>query len=154
MYKREYQPLLTEGFKEIAIWQLDGFFLDPFTENEQRKYLIERFNAFISEFTTLGLNAELWIDGSFTTIKPEPQDIDVLFLIDRTKVDELDIRRANLFQKLLMNREEVKARYQLDVYFIDINDIQEKEKWIETYGFDSTKLNSKGIYKINLQQDV
>jgi len=154
MYKREYQPLLTEGFKEIAIWQLDSIFLDPFIENEQRKYLIGRFNAFISEFTTLGLDAELWIDGSFTTIKPEPQDIDVLFLIDKNIVDELDIRKANLFAKLLMNREEIKARYQLDVYFIDINDFQEKEKWIETYGFDSTKLNSKGIYKINLQQDV
>lgn len=79
MYKKEYEPLLENGFKEIALWQLDSHFLEPFGENEHRKYLINRLNAFISEFLSLSIDAEIWIDGSFTTLKPEPQDIDVVF---------------------------------------------------------------------------
>ena len=151
MYKREYPPLLSEGFKEISIWQLDSIFLEPFSEGERRRYLIDRLNAFISEFLSLGLNSELWIDGSFSTTKIEPQDIDILFLIDKNQVDNLDKRKAQLFEKLLFNREEVKARYSLDVYFIDISDIAEQQKWIEAYGFDSKKLNTEGIYKILIQ---
>lgn len=154
MYKKEYEPLLENGFKEIALWQLDSHFLEPFGENEHRKYLINRLNAFISEFLSLNIDAEIWIDGSFTTLKPEPQDIDVVFLVDVEEVDRLDDRKLKLFEELFLKRENVKARYSVDVYFIDRNDEEDRQKWIETYGFDSKKLNSKGIYKIQLQKNV
>lgn len=154
MYKREYEPLLENGFKQIALWQLDTIFLEPFGENEQRKQLINRLNAYLSEFLYLGLNAELWIDGSFSTHKPEPQDIDVVFLLDENEIQNLNDRKQKLFEELFLNREIIKARYSVDVYFIDKNDETEKQKWIITYGFDTKKINSKGIYKIQLLKDV
>lgn len=154
MYKREYDPLLENGFKEIALWQLDSIFLEPFGENEQRKQLINRLNAYLSEFLYLGLNAEIWIDGSFSTIKTEPEDIDVVFLLNETEINGLKNKKLKLFEELFMNREIVKARYSVDVYFIDKNDEIEKQKWITTYGFDTRKINSKGIYKIQLSKDV
>lgn len=154
MYKKEYDPLLEYGFKEIALWQIDSIFLEPFGENEQRKRLINRFNAYLNEFSYLGINAELWIDGSFSTIKPEPEDIDVVFLLDDNEVNNLKDRKLKLFEDLFLDREMVKARYSVDVYFIDRNDEIEKQKWITTYGFDSRKINSKGIYKIQLSKDV
>lgn len=154
MYKKEYDPLLENGFKEIALWQIDSIFLEPFGENEQRKRLINRFNAYLNEFSYLGINAELWIDGSFSTIKPEPEDIDVVFLLDDNEVNNLKDRKLKLFEDLFLDREMVKARYSVDVYFIDRNDEIEKQKWITTYGFDSRKINSKGIYKIQLSKDV
>jgi len=154
MYKKEYPPLLSEGFKEIKIWQLDSVFLEPFGENQHRKYLIDRFKAFISEFEVLNLSAEIWIDGSFCTRKPEPKDIDVVFLIDRNEIDSLDERGKIIFESLLMQRDEVIVRYGIDVYFIDRNNETEKEKWIETYGFDAGHLNTKGIYQINILKNV
>ncbi|NBA85236.1 hypothetical protein GVN16_05660 [Emticicia sp. CRIBPO] len=154
MYKKEYPPLLSEGFKEIKIWQLDSVFLEPFGENQHRKYLIDRFKAFISEFEVLNLSAEIWIDGSFCTRKPEPKDIDVVFLIDRNEIDSLDERGKIIFESLLMQRDEVIVRYGIDVYFIDRNNETEKEKWIETYGFDASHLNTKGIYQINILKNV
>lgn len=150
MYKKEYKPLFEKGFKQIALWQLDSTFLEPFEENEHRKYLIDRLNAFINEFQFLGLEAEIWIDGSFSTHKPEPQDIDVVFLLDQKAVASLDSKKEKLFQELFMKREEVRVRYSLDVYFIDKDDMEDKQKWISTYGFDSRKMNSKGIYKLEL----
>lgn len=150
MYKKEYKPLFERGFKQIALWQLDSTFLEPFEENEHRKYLINRLNAFINEFQFLGLEAEIWIDGSFSTHKPEPQDIDVVFLLDQNAVSSLDSKKEELFHELFMKREEVRVRYSLDVYFIDKDDDEDKQNWISTYGFDSRKMNSKGIYKIIL----
>lgn len=154
MYKKEYVPLLEKGFKQIALWQLDNIFLEPFGENEQRKQLIDRLKAYLSEFSYLGLNAEVWIDGSFSTLKPEPEDIDVVFLLDESEINSLTDRKLKLFEELFLNRDIVKARYSVDVYFIDRNDEIEKQKWITTYGFDSRKINSKGIYKIQLSKDV
>lgn len=154
MYKREYEPLLENGFKQIALWQLDTVFLEPFGENEQRKYLINRLCAYLSEVLSLGLNTEVWIDGSFSTHKPEPQDIDVVFLLDKDEVQNLNDRKQKLFEELFTKRELIKARYSVDVYFIDRNDEIEKQKWITIYGFDSKKLNSKGIYKIQLPKNV
>lgn len=154
MYKREYLPLLENGFKEIALWQLDNVFLTPFGENEHRKKLIDRLKVFISEFESLGLNAEIWIDGSFSTYKPEPQDIDVVFLLDQRKVNALTERKAIVFENLLIERETSRARYSVDVYYIDKDDEAEKLKWISMYGSDSTNLNSKGIYKIQITSHV
>lgn len=154
MYKKEYEPLLENGFKQIGLWELDSLFLEPFGENIQRKYLIDRLNAYLSEVSYLGLNAEIWIDGSFTTHKPEPEDIDVVFLFDASEIDSLDERKAKLFEDLFICRDVIKVRYSVDVYFIDRNDENEKQKWISTFGFNDRKLNSKGIYKIQLQKNV
>ena len=154
MYKREYEPLIENGFKQIALWQLDTVFLEPFGENEHRKYLINRLSAYISEVLSLGLNTEIWIDGSFFTFKPDPQDVDVVFLFDENEIHDLNDRKKQLFEELFLKRELIKARYSVDVYFIDRNDENEKQKWITTYGFDSKKINSKGIYKIQLPKDV
>ena len=154
MYKREYEPLIENGFKQIALWQLDTVFLEPFGENEHRKYLINRLSAYISEVLSLGLNTEIWIDGSFSTYKPDPQDVDVVFLFDENEIHDLNDRKKQLFEELFLKRELIKARYSVDVYFIDRNDENEKQKWITTYGFDKKKINSKGIYKIQLPKDV
>ena len=154
MYKREYEPLIENGFKQIALWQLDTVFLEPFGENEHRKYLINRLSAYISEVLSLGLNTEIWIDGSFSTYKPDPQDVDVVFLFDENEIHDLNDRKKQLFEELFLKRELIKARYSVDVYFIDRNDENEKQKWITTYGFDSKKINSKGISKIQLPKDV
>lgn len=154
MYKKEYQPLFEKGFQEIGLWQLDKIFLEPFNNKEQRKHLIDRFKAYINDFQFLGLDAEIWIDGSFTTLKPEPQDLDVVFLLNKNDVNALDEKKASVFEELFVKREHIKARYSLDVYFIDINDKEEKNKWILTYGYDSSNLNTKGIYKIKIKNHV
>ncbi|MCP9755826.1 hypothetical protein EGI26_11730 [Lacihabitans sp. CCS-44] len=151
MAKKEYPPLIKKGFVEIGLWQFDALFLQPFKFNDHRKKLIDSFIVFLEEFKKLGLRAEIWIDGSFTTEKEEPDDIDLLFLLDINEVDNLTGNKAKLFKDLLISREKVKVRFGLDVYFINMYDSKEKAKWIETYGFDSGKLNEKGIFKLDVQ---
>ena len=150
MYKREYPPIFDAGFKEIMLWQLDGLFLDGFFDNGHRKYLIDRFKVFVEEFQKLNISAEIWLDGSFTTLKPEPKDIDVVFVLANKDVDSLDSIKSAIFESLLINRDEVLVKYGLDVYFIPSDNGYEKDKWIQTYGYDANKINTKGIFKIVL----
>ena len=154
MAKQEFTPLLNEGFKEIGRWELDKLFLDPFTTKEQRKKLIDRLQVYLTEVIAIGLEAELWIDGSFTTHKPEPEDIDLVILFKRSEVDGLNGKKAELFQALIMDREIVKANYCVDVFFIDKDDSLEIAKWANTFGYDSRKIETKGIFKIMLQPNV
>ncbi|MDZ4822761.1 MAG: hypothetical protein SH856_04835 [Flavobacteriales bacterium] len=152
--KREYPALLPDRFQEIGLWQLDKFFLEPFGNNEHRRQLINRLQVFMSEVQALGVGTEVWIDGSFTTEKPEPDDVDMVFLMNREDIDNLPEAKAAFFQSLFMQRDEVRSRYHLDVYFIDKDDRDEVEKWTENFGKDARKLNSKGIFKIQIKPGV
>lgn len=116
--------------------------------------MIERFKIYLNEFAAIDIDAEIWIDGSFATHKPEPQDIDIVFLFKKSDVDYLHGRKEIIFQSLIMDRDIVKAKYGLDVFFIDKDDPDEHEKWINTYGYDTQKINKKGIFKLILKTHV
>ena len=105
--KREYPAILSEGFQQIGIWELDKYFLIPFGNNEHRKKLIDRLQVYLNDFLALGIEAEVWIDGSFTTQKPEPEDIDMVFLLNRSDIDNLTGNKAVFFESLLLQRDEV-----------------------------------------------
>jgi hypothetical protein len=154
MQKKEYPPIIENGFQTITISELEDKFLNPFGDNTHRRKLIERFKVYLNEFMAIGINAEVWVDGSFTTTKPDPDDIDIVFLFRKTDIDYLSGKKALLFESLFMDRDTIKTRYGIDVYFIDKDNASEIEQWIETYGFDTRKLNSKGIFKIILEQNV
>jgi hypothetical protein len=149
--KREYPAILSEGFQQIGIWELDKYFLIPFGNNEHRKKLIDRLQVYLNDFLALGIEAEVWIDGSFTTQKPEPEDIDMVFLLNRSDIDNLTGNKAVFFESLLLQRDEVRSRYHVDVYYIDRDDPSEVKKWQNNFGYDARKLGTKGIFKIHLK---
>ena len=146
--EKEYDPLLKDGFQEIALWQLDKVFLEPFGENEHRKMLIDRLKVYLTEVEAIRLPFEVWIDGSFSTEKPEPTDVDLVLLFDRDEVDSLAGVQSDMFQNLIVEREEIKARYNCDVFFIDGGNEAQKNTWQNTFGKDSRKVQSKGIFRV------
>ena len=61
----EFDPIYPAGFHDISFDNLDEIFVTPFENEERRKYLTDRFRAYIEKFSELGLNAEIWLDGSW-----------------------------------------------------------------------------------------
>jgi hypothetical protein len=78
----EYRPLYQAGFKDINESDLKSVFVEPFENPERREYLLSRFSALLDRFKEVGISSEVWIDGSFSTEKPEPGDIDMIFFIN------------------------------------------------------------------------
>ena len=144
--KIEFDPIYPVGFHDILIDDMDDIFVLPFANNERRKYLTERFKDFLEKFSEIGVAAEIWIDGSYSTHKPDPEDIDVVFLCDEDEVNKVPDKQHLILD--LFNRNLSKIRYSCDVFIVPTNDIKTVNYWRDWFSFSRDK-KPKGIPRIN-----
>jgi hypothetical protein len=125
---------------------MPDIFIEPFVIKDRREYLINRFKVLIERFKETGLNAEVWIDGSFATTKPEPNDIDVIFFIDGNKANMLSSDKKNILIEL-NNRTYSQIRYKCDVFIVPNDDQNLRSYWRGWFGFSRNEV-PKGIVRI------
>ena len=142
----EYAPIHNAGFLDISIDQLEEIFLTPFENRRRREYLLSRFGALLERFKETGINAEIWIDGSFSTLKPEPGDIDVIFWVDGNQVNLLPIDKQKIILEL-NNRQYSNIRYNCDVFVIPNQDFNNRSYWRGWFGFSRDE-EPKGIIRL------
>lgn len=142
----EYPPIHNAGFLDITNEQLVETFLDPFDNKTRREYLLTRFNALVDRFKESGLSAEVWIDGSFSTLKPEPGDIDVIFFVDVNQVNLLSTDKKKIIIEL-NNRKYSNIRYNCDVFIIPSKDVDNRSYWRGWFGFSRNE-EPKGIIRL------
>lgn len=142
----EFEPIYQAGFHDITLDRMEEIFVQPFQDNERRQYLTERFKAFLDKFSELGLPAEIWIDGSYSTLKPEPGDIDIVFFYDPAQVNNMTQEKHNLIKELF-NRELSKIRYNCDVFLIPTTDTNLRSYWRGWFAFSRDE-QPKGIPRI------
>ncbi len=107
--------------------------------------MLERFQVWLAEFYKVGIDAEIWIDGSFATFKESPQDIDIAFFYNVT-----DLKKISLDQRIIFNMitsQDVKIRYYCDLNIIGNSFLDERFRWRGTFGF-SWDDSPKGIARI------
>jgi len=142
----EFEALFSPGFFDITLENFKDIFVNQFAIHEKRNYLAERFFVLLDEFKEIGLNAEIWIDGSYSTLKPEPNDIDVLFLMNDHEINLLTPeKRAKLTN--LFDRDQSKIRYKCDLFLINKQNTNDRIYWRGCFGFNR-KDEPKGIPKI------
>ncbi len=143
----EFEPIYQAGFHEITIDKMDEIFVQPFSNNSRRFFLTTRFKALIEKFSELGLAAEIWIDGSYSTLKPEPGDIDIVFFCDPKELNSLPIEKQFLISELF-NRDLSKIRYNCDVFLAPHDNTEMRSYWRGWFAFTRDE-KPKGIPKIN-----
>lgn len=142
----EYAPLHEAGFKDIPYIELNNHFVEPFENKSRREYLMNRFGALIDKFKEIGISAEIWIDGSFTTEKPEPGDIDIVIFVDEREVNNLSQDKQKILSDL-NNRAISKIRYQCDVFMFPKQDGNLRSYWRGWFGFYREE-QPKGIFRL------
>lgn len=142
----EFEPLYPAGFHDITTNNLEEIFVNPFTENDKRKYLMNRFRIFLEKYLELGLSAEIWIDGSYSTQKQNPGDIDILIVYNNNEVIQLPIEKKTKLEELL-NRDISKIRYSIDVLSMPSNNEVLRSYWRGWFGFSRSE-QPKGIPRI------
>jgi hypothetical protein len=152
--KTEYPPLLDAGFREIGLWQLDEWFLEPFSEKNRRRQLIDRLRAYLEALQTLEVVEGVWIDGSFATFKPDPEDVDVLLLVNEAAVRNLTGSEALAFKSLVVDRVLVRNRFECDVYFTGTTNLADLQAWRERFGNFFWSTASKGIFTLTLRTNA
>lgn len=151
-----YPPLLPGGFQPIGPWQLDQQFLDPFPviETKRRKRLLIRFRRFLDDLAKLNVPLELWIGGSFTTLDPEPDAVDVVVWVAQADAERLASKRLRLFERLLRvtQHEWVKVTYEVSAFLADPESVADHEYWAKKLGADPGNLYRKGIFRLTVNQ--
>jgi len=144
----EYPPLHQAGFKDITHSDLRAVFVDPFENSARREYLLMRFEALIDRFKETGISSEVWIDGSFSTQKPNPGDIDTIFFIDGNIANNLDTEKKKILEEI-NDRKISKIRYSCDVFIVPNHDTNMRSYWRGWFGFSRSE-EPKGILRFNI----
>lgn len=142
----EYTPLHQAGFLDIPLSQLESTFLTPFEEKARRELLLKRFQVLLDKFNETGLKAEIWIDGSFATQKPDPNDIDIIFFVDGLEANKLSPDLQAILVEL-NNRSLSQIRYNCDVFIFPNNNPDNRSYWRGWFGFSRDE-QPKGIIRL------
>lgn len=143
MLKPEFDPLLPAGFHEIELNDLEDIFAKNFIDNSRRVHLISQLRFFLEELSQVSAKFEIWLDGSFTTKKEKPGDIDILLLYNVMELNALSQLEKGMINSLF-NRQATKIRYDIDILLCPDNDVDRKSYWRGWFGFSRNE-SPKGI---------
>ena len=140
------KPLLPPGLHDLQLSDIDNHFLSKFPMSTTRKPLIDGLEKFVSYLQGVGVPIELWIDGSFTTSKLNPNDIDLVIFSPSSKLNSLTNDKKRTFANLT-DRASVRKRFGCDVLFCPAEDMNVRSYWRGWYGLDR-KEQPKGIARL------
>ncbi len=144
MEKQDFQPLLPAGFHHFDAETLQATFVTPFAESARRPLLLAGMLKFIDDLKELAITGELWFDGSFATIKNNPDDIDLVVVYDPESIEALSTEQQ---QKAgyLFHQPSARAQYNCDVYCAPRSDVGLVSYWRGWFGFKRDGKTPKGI---------
>jgi len=143
----EFEPLFPAGLHNISLNELERYFVEPFSETTTRSYLVQRFRAFFEKLQQLEISFEMWIDGSFLTLKSVPNDVDLVTFFNPSDINSLSVEKQALLKEIFEERHETKIRYHCDVYVAYANDSERINYWGNLFGFSRNK-TPKGIARL------
>lgn len=147
-----FPPIFPPGFSEITVDALESLFVGPGFDNPLRRRLTDQLRAFVMELARLGVHGDIWIDGSYTTKKPCPRDVDVVLSMTPVALQAL----ANEHRKQLGyygaedGRAYVRRKWQVDFYVIDASNRQRRSDWQRFLSNNPDQSNRKGIPVVRL----
>lgn len=134
-----------EGIQEFKYSDFKIFFVENFDTSISRKQIFEKYEEYVSDFRTqITLEFKTWVNGSYTTSKIDPNDIDVVNIVKHS--DELNNRHDEL--KAFLTVGGSKEKYLVDGYFIPVYPTddpryvytqQNLTYWADWFGHDREK---------------
>ena len=76
--EQDYPPLMRMGVHKVSVNEIETMCVSDFPDSTTRSEIFGRLRTLLDLLTTTGIQAELWIDGSFVTIKENPGDVDLV----------------------------------------------------------------------------
>ncbi len=147
---------LPAGLHQATLVEFETRFVTE-PESSTREDIFKGYLEYRSELEPLHVTIKQWIDGSFTTSKQNPSDIDLVTQWDGEKVD----RDKQIQSKLipLFNQNDIKGKYRCDVYgFPRYSEgdplyqktLQWRSYWLGLFGFTrGDRPDPKGIIEFN-----
>ena len=74
----EYEPLLPPGRHPHDLEDLTGLCVEPFAGSPTRSRIMQGLRDVHARLERTGVPGEMWVNGSFLTRKPDPEDADIV----------------------------------------------------------------------------
>lgn len=143
-----HKPLLAPGVHDVEENDLDNHFLSTFPTTTTRNALILGLKQYLQALRQVGLSFEVWIDGSFTTEKIDPSDVDLVVFGSMIEINSLPEARKQYLASLV-DRVNIKQALGCDVLFAVAEDQNSRSYWRGWYGYDRDE-QPKGIARIRV----
>ena len=140
-----------DTFVDVTVETLDKTFLNN-ADTAHRRRLVSQLRLFIGYLKSLGLSSfEMWINGSFSTINPDPMDIDVVCFIQRDQIEAMidENRKTLRYLASKEGHEYVREKWNIDYYHCPFDSFADRNYWKEIYSKDEHGTR-KGIARIKL----
>jgi hypothetical protein len=79
--KQEFPPLLPLGFHRMALAEMRETFVNKIPGSRRRKAVMDGLEKIIEKLIAENIQSEIWLDGSFVTKKIDPDDSDIVAVI-------------------------------------------------------------------------
>lgn len=87
VWKDDFPPLLPMGFHPMTLAQLRALCVGSFPNSITRTSVMDGLEAVILQLNKSGIPMEVWVDGSFTTQKLNPEDSDIVIRLSGPDYD-------------------------------------------------------------------
>jgi hypothetical protein len=87
--KPEFPPLLAEGLHAMSLADLKRLCVTEFPLSKRREPIMRSLESLLAALTGAAIKGQVWIDGSFLTGKIDPEDVDLVVVLQ-----EQDFRLA------------------------------------------------------------
>lgn len=131
--------------------ELENIAVKAFPSDVRRTILFTKFSTWVSYLNKLEITGTIWIDGSFITEKPSPDDIDCFFFnVNATRPLSVS-DRAELSK--LFDHTEARALFDLDLYVenpLPKDLIHRQAYWSGFFGFQHDRSKAKGFVELSI----
>lgn len=109
--------VLEPGVHDSTVAEVRERFVDDFAASSRREGILEDWLLYREALQFVCPIDEEWIDGSFTTDKLEPGDIDLVVFVDAPTFEALSPARQKLFNYMILHPP-VKQFWSCDAYAV------------------------------------
>ncbi|MGX4726130.1 DUF6932 family protein [Pseudomonas corrugata] len=147
--KIDYPPLLPAGIHDYTLDSLKPITVDKFPDSVRRQALFGVLGIYLEMLEATGFKGSAWIDGSFMCHKEEPEDIDLVLVYESDILDGIS-ESARPVLNGLFDTLTVKARFNLHVFQVPVEDGPGLEYWKKHFGTQRDEVTPKGLASIGV----
>ena len=160
-HKAEFPPLLPQGFHAHSPEAVRQLCVDGFPDSPVRAEIWAGLATILERIAAVNITCEVWLNGSFTTQKPEPDDVDFILIAASHYRSAGTQEQQDLIEWLINREDEPKTAFKCHTdcvlefpegspfYGLFEDD---KAHWEELYGFSVTTHEPKGIVVLKFEE--
>lgn len=151
MAKQDYPPILRPRIHPMTLDQIRATFVAPLPEATPRLRMFSLFEQWVARLPQLNVTGTLWLDGSFVTRKPEPNDLDCIlwnpsFVGPVSEESKIEVRSMTDWAP-------AKAAFGVDLYIetpLPEARMAREAYWRGIFGFQHDGRSAKGFVELKI----